>query len=492
MSVTKRSIRWGNRGARLSVVLIATVAMLGTTASAVAPSATSASASASGAAAPGAARQAPPRDTRPLDVVVLGDSYSAGNAAGPANRRYGPAGCVRSKDVWSERYATLLRAQGMRVRVANHACSGGVAADLIAPRAMDDPTPGSFAVPATDSDARAASRLRAADPCNTGAFKGEEFWRYVVTARNGTDLDYTCQRHLRPQTDFVDADTDLVVYTMGGNDAGFTNIVMQCFLFKSAGTCQEAIDGARAKLPAIRAKVAKGITRMRANGLRRDARVVQLGYPHLQTDTGYTVGLLPAYAAGDAVRSLVIDGNRELAKGAARSSARVPGQVRFLAGVPEKFAGHEPDAGIGNPDRWLMQILDPNAVDLSDYYHPNAQGQQAYAELLAAKGDFGATHGRPKATLKLKRPGAQARVSARFAVVARVKVSNALHARGTVRVTVGKKGRRLAATTLRNRDHGRAVLRISGLRTGKHRLTIRFRSLDGARAVVHRTVRVRR
>ncbi|CAM3371634.1 hypothetical protein NODU109028_13905 [Nocardioides dubius] len=439
------------------------------------------------------AERSTPRDTRPLDVVVLGDSYSAGNAAGPASRRYGPSGCVRSKDVWSERYATLLRARGMTVRVANHACSGGVAADLVSPRAMDDPATGSYTVPSSDSDAGAAKRLRAGDPCNTGAFPREEFWRYTVTKREGTTLSYTCQRFLRPQTDFVTPDTDLVLFTMGGNDAGFTNIVMQCFLWKSPDSCRGAIDGARAKLPAIRAKIATGIARMRANGLRRDARVVQMGYPHLQTDTGYTVGLLTgSYAAGDAVRALVTDGNRELAKVAARAGAKVPGQVRFLSGVPERFAGHEPDAGGSNAERWLMQILDPAAVDLSDYYHPNAQGQQAYAELLAAKGDFGASHGRPRATITVKRPGRGARVVAnrRLAVVAKVRVSNAVNARGTVRVI--RAGRRLAATTLRPRNHGRAVLRLAGLRPGKHRLVLRYRSPDGARAVVRLTVRAGR
>ncbi|MFS3128158.1 SGNH/GDSL hydrolase family protein [Nocardioides sp. Bht2] len=472
------------RGTRVLAVAVTTIALAGLGGPALTGSAT----------ATVAAQARSGADGRTLDVVVLGDSYSAGNAAGPAARRYGPSGCVRSKDVWSERYAATLRARGMKVRVANHACSGGVAADLTVPRAMGSASTGSHTVPATDSDTGAAARLRRADPCNTRQFPAEEFWRYQVTSRNGTTLNYSCQRYLRPQTDFVDSSTDLVVFTMGGNDAGFTNIVMQCFLWKAEGACRTAIESAQAKLPAIRAKVAKGIAQLQRRGLRRDARVVQLGYPHLQADNGFSVGLLTSYPAGEAVRGLVTTGNRELAKVAADVNKRsgVRGQMRFIAGVPAKFAGHEPDAGGGNPDRWLMQILDPTAVDLSDYYHPNRHGQQAYADLLSVHGDFGAAHGPRRTTVTIKRPGDRVGAHRRFAVVAKVRVSDTARPRGVVRVRVARSGRLLATSKLTRADDGRVVLRVRGLKPGKHRLVVRYRGADGARGAARITVRAKR
>jgi len=48
-----------------------------------------------------------PGDGQSLDVLVVGDSYSAGNGA--SGTTYGPAGCYRNTTHWSEKYATGLR-----------------------------------------------------------------------------------------------------------------------------------------------------------------------------------------------------------------------------------------------------------------------------------------------------------------------------------------------------------------------------------------------
>ena len=64
-------------------------------------------------------------DDGDLDVVLLGDSYSAGNGAGT----YFPTfeDCHRSYENWASRYADLLRDDGLQVsfdEVDNAACSG--------------------------------------------------------------------------------------------------------------------------------------------------------------------------------------------------------------------------------------------------------------------------------------------------------------------------------------------------------------------------------
>ena len=57
-----------------------------------------------------AAPAAPAAPGQVLNVLVVGDSYSAGNGA--TGTTYGPADCYRNTTHWSERYAAGLRALG--------------------------------------------------------------------------------------------------------------------------------------------------------------------------------------------------------------------------------------------------------------------------------------------------------------------------------------------------------------------------------------------
>ena len=161
--------------------------------------------------APSSALAAPPgaaaADDGVLDILVLGDSYAAGNGATDdqgAVQTYGPAGCRRSRVNWGEKYAAMLRAGGQPVRLVNHACSGGVTADVTSPRQMDtaskvEPTPAGVT-----TTAQADASLTQRDPCNTHAFPDEEFWTYHATAVNPVTVSYDCTRFLQPQVDFVD------------------------------------------------------------------------------------------------------------------------------------------------------------------------------------------------------------------------------------------------------------------------------------------------
>jgi hypothetical protein len=59
--------------------------------------------------APAAAQSQPP----PLRIVVMGDSYTAGNGAGGYA---GPTDCFRSPAAWGERYRSWLEAAGQPPR----------------------------------------------------------------------------------------------------------------------------------------------------------------------------------------------------------------------------------------------------------------------------------------------------------------------------------------------------------------------------------------
>lgn len=430
----------------------------------------------------------------PIDILVLGDSYSAGNGATDdqgVEQTYGPDGCRRSRVNWSEKYAAALRAGGQPVRLVNHACSGGVTADITSPRVMDrasrvEATPAGV----TTTDQADASLARR-DPCNTHAFPAEEFWTYHATNVTLAVVTYDCTRSLRPQAQFVNSNVDLVLFTMGGNDAGFSSIVQNCFVpgVRTSSGCKGKVDAARALLPQIRQRLMADVAAIRAHGLRRDAKMVQLGYPWLQKDNGFTLSDPPGYAAGDQVRALVSEGNAAISAVAPVIDVGHPGQLTFLSGVPEKFSGHEPDATtpVGNVDRWVNQVGDGSAVEV--WYHPNRLGHTAYAQLLQARGTFGASTGPPVATHPVARASLHVRLNRhrvhaghRLRLKVAVTLSDRSRPRGRVIVSDATHHRTLGSVQLRNSDRGRTMLRLRFRQPGNTTIVVTYRD-PVARAV---------
>lgn len=456
-----------------------------------------------------AADPALPGAGQSLDVLVVGDSYAAGNGA--TGTTYGPTGCYRNTGHWSEKYAAGLRAQGYTVDLANHACSGGRTPDVHTPRPMD--TEADRTTPAPEgvtTTADADTYLRSADPCNTRTFPAEEFWTYRASAVSGGTVTYDCTRTLRPQADFVTADTDLVVLTMGGNDAGFSTIVQGCFvaLTRTADACRTAVDAARDLIPTIRQRLIDDVAALRAHGLRSDARILQLGYPSLQLDNGFALPdparPLTPYPAGDELRRLITDATAQLATVPAAVNVDHPGQMSFVDGVTTAFSGHEPDAQATNPQSWLNEAF--SGADTNLWYHPNDAGHTAYAGLLLARGTWGApTDGAappptvtpptatptsiPTADLRV-RP-VQRKVSAGRAVRLRVVVRLSDGTVPTGRVVVRRVGQAqvLAARPLRRMADGRTRLRVRGLTAGRRTLVVTYR--DRAADPVRERVRVR-
>ena len=416
----------------------------------------------------------------PLNIVLLGDSYSAGNGAtndAGQSETYGPANCYRSRVNWTEKYAAALRSEGRTVTVENRACSGGTARDIISPRVMDAASKSTPTPDGVTTLEQADTYLAQEDFCNTQTFPEEEFWTYQAISVSESKIDYTCTRNLRPQADFITADTDLVLFTMGGNDAGFVTIVTQCFILKSGSGCQGAIDAARTKLPEIKQLLLDDIAGIRAAGLRDDAKIVQLGYPYLQTDNDYMALGLPPYAAGDAVRSLIDDGTEALASVATDANVGHLGQMTFVPGIKEAFAGHEPDATtpVGNVERWVNQIGD--GANTSLWYHPNGLGQTAYASVLLGGGDYGATPqspdepgDQPSVTQTIFRADLVRRaVAAGDVVKIRTRVTNSDGSQPRGKVLVRLPDEKTADMARVSAD-GRNLLRLKGLSPGRHRI----------------------
>lgn len=432
---------------------------------------------------------APAAASASLDLLVVGDSYSAGNGA--SGTTYGPAGCYRNTTAWSEKYAAGLRAQGYGVNLRNHACSGGRTPDVHTPRPMDTQSGRTTPAPAgVTTPAEGDAHLRASDPCNTKAFPAEEYWTYRATSVSGGTITYDCTRTLRPQADFVTAETDLVVFTMGGNDAGFSTIVEACFVAvtRAAAACRSAVDTARDLIPTIRQRLIDDVAALRGHGLRADARILQLGYPWLQLDNDFVLpdpgAPLTPYPAGDAVRSLITDATAALATVPEAVNDAFPGQMRFVDGVTTTFSGHEPDAQTAKPHTWINQAL--SGADTSLWYHPNDLGHTAYAGLLLARGTPST---QPTATLRV-RPAARRAVQGRpVALRVRVRLSDGAVPVGRVAVRRAGHGDVLVRRALRRTADGRLRLKVPGLAPGRRRLVVTYRDREAPR--VRDRVRVR-
>ncbi|WP_165356932.1 GDSL-type esterase/lipase family protein [Nocardioides zhouii] len=441
-----------------------------------------------------AAQAAPAAAGQPIDVLVIGDSYSAGNGA--SGTTYGPAGCYRNSTHWGERYAAGLRDKGYAVTLTNHACSGGRTPDVHTPRPMDTQSNRTTPAPAgVTTTAQADAHLAATDPCNAGTFPAEEFWTYRATSVLAGTIVYDCTRTLRPQADFVTPETDLVVFTMGGNDAGFSTIVQGCFVVatRTADACRTSVDAARALIPAIKQRLIDDVAALRAHGLRSDAKIVQLGYPFLQVDNGFSLLDLPTpYPAGDEVRRLITDATAQLATVPAVVNASNPGLMTFVDGVTAKFAGHEPDAQTTNPQTWIKEAL--SGPDTNVWYHPNDAGQAAYSELLLARGTFGAggttaTPPAPTATLRV-RPTRRAFDAGRpVRLKVAVRLSDGTRPAGRVVVRRAHHRKVLERRRLTVARDGRLRVRVDGLGAGRHVLVVTYRDRTAPR--VRDRVRVR-
>ncbi|TDC61045.1 SGNH/GDSL hydrolase family protein [Actinomadura sp. GC306] len=155
----------------------------------------------------------------------------------------------------------------------------------------------------------------------------------------------------------LSSSTTLVSITVGGNDAGFSDVMQTCVL-QSTSSCQNRVAQAESymrdtlpgRLDSLYAQI-----RSRAPS----ARVVVLGYPRLYTIVDWCVGLTNA--------------KRNALNSAADTLAGVTRQAVSRAGftwsdVRDEFAGHELCSG----DDWLNAVTLP----IESSYHPTARGHR--------------------------------------------------------------------------------------------------------------------
>jgi len=205
-----------------------------------------------------------------------------------------------------------------------------------------------------------------------------------------------CTRYLKPQINAVNDSYDLVLFTIGGNDAGFGDIASNC-LTEVFGTwvrdgtkCRTALGAAeqlvsRSDSRSLRSRTDQVLSNVqsRLNPPTRSTpgKVALLTYPHLMSNDDYTfegikVGarLLDVSGRGEAVqRDRVSAVNQPV-----RINGCLQPTVVLADGTKEAFDGHEPTATIGfnTPDSvWLWHLKYPFA----DILHPKPAGHAAEA-----------------------------------------------------------------------------------------------------------------
>ena len=256
----------------------------------------------------------------PVRYVALGDSYSSGEGNPPFD-----GNCHRARSSRAA-YPRILPSLVHYVGAPEfHACTGAVTADVVA----------------------------RAQPQRTAQ---------------------------RRQVKYLSEASRLVTLTIGGNDLGFSSIVLHCLL---PTNCTHSSLATRVDegLATIQPKLARAYEIVRES-MDPGGVLLVAGYPHLFA-AGLAGGCELLISAAEAawIDSLVDAGNARIAA-AVRAARRADGNV-FYVGVTDELAGHE----LCTPFPWLHSITVSHHEGLNLFkgsYHPTERGQRAYATAIAA------------------------------------------------------------------------------------------------------------
>ena len=163
----------------------------------------------------------------------------------------------------------------------------------------------------------------------------------------------------------LNASTNLVTITIGGNDAGFSNVIVNCAVYYF--TCGSAISSANSfiqnQLPGL-LNTTYGLIRSHAP----NAHVVVLGYPHLFTTSGQTCGFNTLTSGNEQKLNTTAD----LLDGVISTAAH--GHSFTYVDPRNAFLPHE----VCSNSEWLNGESNP----LSESYHPNISGYKEFTSLI--------------------------------------------------------------------------------------------------------------
>jgi lysophospholipase L1-like esterase len=219
------------------------------------------------------------------------------------------------------------------------------------------------------------SPLYPVDPANPlPCFQASPSYPDVLDARDDVQLTVNAacsgwtaamvplQVQVASSAGLLNAETDIVTITAGGNDVNFRGVLQACLLHPLK-ECKTAVKAAEAVaktevLPALTA----AYTAVRAKA--PNAKIVALGYPHLFSPEFPDNAFIADKAAEEFNR-----GTDTLNKVIEKAAKKSPGTV--YVDVTDEFAGH----GFGSPDSWF--VFNPSNPLDGVSFHPTATG---YAE----------------------------------------------------------------------------------------------------------------
>lgn len=178
------------------------------------------------------------------------------------------------------------------------------------------------------------------------------------------------------ELDHLNAGTDLVTLTVGGNDVQYLNVILACG--QGAQICMQTVD---ATLALAQTDLGPGLAALYANIRAKApyAKVVVTGYPHLFSPEFGTTFTFPAVdpATGNPVlgpdgapvtlsltptEQQILNEGTDILNDIIRTRARAAGFT--YVDVVDRFEGH----GLGSPRPWIQPFTDPAAL------HPNEKG----------------------------------------------------------------------------------------------------------------------
>jgi hypothetical protein len=192
----------------------------------------------------------------------------------------------------------------------------------------------------------------------------------VAQQRANTSLTFvacsgaTTSSLMASQIQSVTADTAIVTVTIGGNDIGFSDLIVECTL----SNCSDELDSTRASLPTFlgpRLDTVYSAIRSRALG----ASAVVLGYPRIFSSAG-CFGTLGISSTERAKANQLADALDQLSSQRAGAA-----QLTYRSAIPP-FTGH----AVCSSSPWLNGL---NLFNTVESYHPNRNGNSlGYAPLV--------------------------------------------------------------------------------------------------------------
>lgn len=218
----------------------------------------------------------------------------------------------------------------------------------------------------------------------------------------------------------VPTDSDLVMFSIGGNDKNsFGNIAINCFVLftQSPEKCKESVEAAETFVQSgeLRANTESILTQLEGHLPDKHAQIVLMGYPHLSIEhqnfllfkciewdssASGRCNEFYSYPTANRVRELVnklTAVQEQLVHDWNANNNGSRHTVHYVSSLRSDFEGHEthPSTMLKNDYRWLNEFWETEghlgesgkteatfSSDVMEWYHPNKIGHQKMSEAL--------------------------------------------------------------------------------------------------------------